>query len=109
MSQSAASSFLSEATAVGASSGALGGTLDLGPLTFAELGDDPAASIFSPSLMADMGLGDILMDDGSSGGASGIGVALSPVGGADPLLSSVSPGASKTSSRRSSFSMDEDL
>uniref|UniRef100_A0A4W4E4J5 Transcription factor binding to IGHM enhancer 3a n=1 Tax=Electrophorus electricus TaxID=8005 RepID=A0A4W4E4J5_ELEEL len=73
--------------------------LDLGTLTFGEL-DDPASSMFGPALMGDMGLGDILMDDGG---------ALSPVGGADPLLSSVSPGASKTSSRRSSFSMEEDL
>ncbi|XP_071370868.1 transcription factor E3-like, partial [Centroberyx affinis] len=60
-------------------------------LSFAEL-DDPrgAAAVFSPDLMGDLGLaalgglGDILMD---------------------PLLSS---GASKTSSRRSSFSMEED-
>ncbi|XP_076860130.1 transcription factor E3a isoform X2 [Brachyhypopomus gauderio] len=73
--------------------------LDLGTLSFGEL-DDPASSMFGPALMGDMGLGDILMDDGG---------ALSPVGGADPLLSSVSPGASKTSSRRSSFSMEEDL
>uniref|UniRef100_A0A8C1RIP2 Transcription factor binding to IGHM enhancer 3a n=1 Tax=Cyprinus carpio TaxID=7962 RepID=A0A8C1RIP2_CYPCA len=73
--------------------------LDLGTLNFAEL-EDPAASVFNSALMADMGLGDILMDDSG---------ALSPVGGADPLLSSVSPGASKTSSRRSSFSMEEDL
>ncbi|XP_031422026.1 transcription factor E3a isoform X2 [Clupea harengus] len=102
--QSAASSFLSEATAVspGAGGGTLSCTLDLGSLTFSELADDPTASIFHTALMADMGLGDILMDDG-------IGLALSPVGGADPLLSSVSPGASKTSSRRSSFSMEEDL
>ncbi|KAF3828986.1 hypothetical protein GH733_003250 [Mirounga leonina] len=41
-------------------------------------------------------LEDILMDD-----------TLSPVGVTDPLLSSVSPGASKTSSRRSSMSMEE--
>ncbi|KAG5838892.1 hypothetical protein ANANG_G00228500 [Anguilla anguilla] len=74
--------------------------LDLGSLSFAEL-DDPASSAFNASLMSDMGLDDILMDD--DGGS-----ALSPVGGADPLLSSVSPGASKTSSRRSSFSMEED-
>ncbi|XP_043933832.1 microphthalmia-associated transcription factor isoform X3 [Protopterus annectens] len=39
---------------------------------------------------------DILMDD-----------ALPPVGVTDPVLSSVSPGASKTSSRRSSISMEE--
>lgn len=118
--QSAASSFLSEANSLASgapgtidSGVALSSALDLGSLTFAELGEDPASSIFSPSLMADMGLGDILMDDGSSSGVGssggGVGVALSPVGGTDPLLSSVSPGASKTSSRRSSFSMEEDL
>ncbi|KAL7828914.1 hypothetical protein SRHO_G00325480 [Serrasalmus rhombeus] len=73
--------------------------LDFGTLSFGEL-DDPGSSMFNSALMGDMGLGDILMDDGG---------ALSPVGGADPLLSSVSPGASKTSSRRSSFSMEEDL
>ncbi|XP_047390618.1 microphthalmia-associated transcription factor isoform X9 [Sciurus carolinensis] len=41
-------------------------------------------------------LEDILMDD-----------TLSPAGVTDPLLSSVSPGASKASSRRSSMSMEE--
>ncbi|XP_029910877.1 transcription factor E3a [Myripristis murdjan] len=79
--------------------------MDLETLTFTEL-DDPqgASTVFSPGLVGDMGLGgldglgDILMEDGGGG-------ALSPVGGADPLLSS---GASKTSSRRSSFSMEED-
>ncbi|KAH0628890.1 hypothetical protein JD844_010510 [Phrynosoma platyrhinos] len=45
------------------------------------------------------GLQDVLMDDGT---------ALSPLGASDPLLSSVSPGASKGSSRRSSFSMEDD-
>ncbi|KAL7884633.1 hypothetical protein AOLI_G00074030 [Acnodon oligacanthus] len=79
--------------------GAMTIPLDFGTLSFGEL-DDPGSSIFNSALMGDMGLGDILMDDGG---------ALSPVGGADPLLSSVSPGASKTSSRRSSFSMEEDL
>ncbi|MBN3319406.1 TFE3 factor, partial [Atractosteus spatula] len=71
---------------------------DLGSLSFAELDDSTAA--FNSALMSDVGLGDILMDDGG---------ALSPVGGADPLLCSVSPGASKNSSRHSSFSMEEDL
>ncbi|XP_061112897.1 transcription factor E3a isoform X2 [Conger conger] len=77
---------------------AMSSALDLGALSFGEL-DDPGSSAFGPGLMSEMGLDDILMDDGG---------ALSPVGGADPLLSSVSPGASKTSSRRSSFSMEED-
>uniref|UniRef100_A0A8C6USF0 Transcription factor binding to IGHM enhancer 3b n=1 Tax=Neogobius melanostomus TaxID=47308 RepID=A0A8C6USF0_9GOBI len=43
---------------------------------------------------------DILMDDGCT---------LSPERGVEPLFSPLSPGASKTSSRRSSFDMDEDL
>jgi hypothetical protein len=34
---------------------------------------------------------------------------MSPVWAREPLLSSISPGVSKTSSRRSSFSMEEDL
>ncbi|XP_053091899.1 transcription factor E3a isoform X3 [Pangasianodon hypophthalmus] len=87
------SSLLSPPPSASPVGGAMTVPLDLGTLTFGEL-DDHASSMFSPGLMAgEMGLGDILMDDG----------------GADPLLSSVSPGASKTSSRRSSFSMEEDL
>ncbi|XP_056121238.1 transcription factor E3a [Rhinichthys klamathensis goyatoka] len=99
LNQATPSSFLSPPSSTSSVGGVVTSPLDLGTLSFGEL-DDPSASVFSPSLMADMGLGDILMDDSS---------ALSPVGGADPLLSSVSPGASKTSSRRSSFSMEEDL
>ncbi|MEJ1279736.1 hypothetical protein NN561_010671 [Cricetulus griseus] len=75
-------------------------TLDLtdGTITFTNnLGtmpeNNPAYSI--PRKMGS-NLEDILMDD-----------ALSPVGVTDPLLSSVSPGASKTSSRRSSMSAEE--
>uniref|UniRef100_A0A8C1W083 Transcription factor binding to IGHM enhancer 3a n=1 Tax=Cyprinus carpio TaxID=7962 RepID=A0A8C1W083_CYPCA len=93
------SSFLSPPSSTSSVGGTVTSPLDLGTLSFSEL-DDPAASVFNPALMAEMGLEDILMDDSG---------ALSPVGGADPLLSSVSPGASKTSSRRSSFSMEEDL
>ncbi|XP_051951051.1 transcription factor E3-like isoform X2 [Xyrauchen texanus] len=92
LNQTTPSSFLSPPSSTSSVGGAVTSPLDLGTLTFGEL-DDPASSIFNPALMADIGLGDILMDDG----------------GADPLLSSVSPGASKTSSRRSSFSMEEDL
>ncbi|KAG1972166.1 microphthalmia-associated transcription factor [Pimephales promelas] len=99
LNQATPSSFLSPPSSTSSVGGVVTSPLDLGTLSFGEL-DDPSASVFSPSLMAEMGLGDILMDDSS---------ALSPVGGADPLLSSVSPGASKTSSRRSSFSMEEDL
>ncbi|XP_075041635.1 transcription factor E3 [Mixophyes fleayi] len=74
-------------------------TLDLGTLHFSDhLNDlvDHGLS-FDLSLTADSAIADILMDD-----------TLSPLGGADPLLSSVSPGASKTSSRHSSFSMEDD-
>uniref|UniRef100_A0A3Q2X3Y3 Transcription factor binding to IGHM enhancer 3 n=1 Tax=Haplochromis burtoni TaxID=8153 RepID=A0A3Q2X3Y3_HAPBU len=77
-------------------------SLGLDALTFTDL-DEPqgAATVFSPDLMSDMGLtdlnglGGLLMEDGSGAGVM-----------SDPLLSC---GASKTSSRRSSFSMDEDL
>ncbi|XP_068104906.1 transcription factor E3 [Hyperolius riggenbachi] len=74
-------------------------TLDLGTLQFSEhLNDLVEHSLgFELSLAGDSAIADILMDD-----------SLSPLGGADPLLSSVSPGASKTSSRHSSFSMEED-
>ncbi|MGH0137290.1 UNVERIFIED_CONTAM: hypothetical protein FKN15_058781 [Acipenser sinensis] len=69
--------------------------LDLGSLNFSDL-DDPVT--FDLGLTPDVGLDDILMDEGG----------LSPLRrGSDPLLSSVSPGASKASSR-SSFSMEED-
>uniref|UniRef100_A0A7N8Y1R7 Transcription factor binding to IGHM enhancer 3a n=1 Tax=Mastacembelus armatus TaxID=205130 RepID=A0A7N8Y1R7_9TELE len=78
--------------------------LGLDGLNFVEL-DEPrgASTIFSPDLMSDVGLtelhglGDLLMEEGSGqkGGVM-----------SDPLLSC---GASKTSSQRSSFSMDEDL
>ena len=56
-----------------------------------------------------LGLEDILMeeDEGVVGGLSG--GTLSPLRAAsDPLLSSVSPAVSKASSRRSSFSMEEE-
>lgn len=77
-------------------------SLGLDALTFTDL-DEPqgASNVFSPDLMSDMGLtdlhglGGLLMEEGSGAGVM-----------SDPLLSC---GASKTSSRRSSFSMDEDL
>ncbi|XP_041654546.1 transcription factor E3a [Cheilinus undulatus] len=76
-------------------------SLGLDALSFVEL-DEPqgASAVFSPDLMSDVGLtefGDILMDEGGGGGGGVM---------SDPLLSC---GASKASSRRSSFSMDEDL
>ncbi|KAK2509347.1 hypothetical protein MC885_003885, partial [Smutsia gigantea] len=75
-------------------------TLDLtdGSITFNSNLRTGTESSQPYSVPAKMGskLEDILMDD-----------TLSPVGVTDPLLSSVSPGASKTSSRRSSMSMEE--
>ncbi|XP_073455887.1 transcription factor E3 isoform X1 [Aquarana catesbeiana] len=74
-------------------------TLDFGTLHFSDhLSDFVDHGLgFELSLTGDSAIADILMDD-----------ALSPLGGSDPLLSSVSPGASKTSSRHSSFSMEDD-
>ncbi|KAM9133955.1 microphthalmia-associated transcription factor isoform 1-T1 [Pangshura tecta] len=68
-------------------------TLDLtdGTITF----NDSLGTYSVPTKVGSK-LEDILMDD-----------TLSPVGVTDPLLSSVSPGASKTSSRRSSMSMED--
>uniref|UniRef100_A0A3Q2PY79 Transcription factor binding to IGHM enhancer 3b n=1 Tax=Fundulus heteroclitus TaxID=8078 RepID=A0A3Q2PY79_FUNHE len=88
-------SFLSPPSSDSPAGVTLSSPLDLGSLSFAEL-DDPTASALYP----DVGLGDILMDDGC---------ALSPERMGEPLFSPLSPGASKTSSRRSSFDMDEDL
>ncbi|KAM4020396.1 transcription factor E3 [Anomaloglossus baeobatrachus] len=74
-------------------------TLNLGTLHFSDQLSDlvDGGLNFHLSLTGDSAIADILMDD-----------VLSPLGGADPLLSSVSPGASKTSSRHSSFSMEDD-
>lgn len=88
-------SFLSPPSSDSPAGVTISSPLDLGSLNFAEL-DDPSASALYP----DVGLGDILMDEGC---------VLSPEQGAEPLFSPLSPGASKTSSRRSSFDMDEDL
>ncbi|KAM4696628.1 transcription factor E3 [Rhinophrynus dorsalis] len=73
--------------------------LDLGTLHFTDTLSDlvDQGLSFTLSLTGVSSIDDILMDD-----------ALSPLGGADPLLSSVSPGASKPSSRHSSFSMEEE-
>ncbi|XP_059805563.1 transcription factor E3a isoform X1 [Hypanus sabinus] len=70
----------------------LGLGLGLGP----ELGLGPLDELPYP-LKLDSGLSDVLMEG-----------PLSPVGAADPLLSSVSPAISKGSSRRSSFNMEEE-
>lgn len=91
----ASSSFLSPPPSGSPVGVTISSPLDLGTLSFAEL-DDPTAT----SLYPDVGLGDILMDEDC-----GLAPAQST---ADPLFA-VSPGASKSSSRRSSFSMEEDL
>ncbi|XP_026535055.1 microphthalmia-associated transcription factor isoform X2 [Notechis scutatus] len=76
-------------------------TLDLtdGTITFngslANMTESATSTYVVPPKMGSK-LEDMLMDD-----------TLSPVGVTDPLLSSVSPGASKTSSRRSSVSMED--
>lgn len=88
-------SFLSPPSSDSPAGVTISSPLDLGSLSFAEL-DDTSASALYP----DVGLGDILMDDGCT---------LSPERMAEPLFSPLSPGASKTSSRRSSLEMDEDL
>ena len=73
-------------------------SLGLDALSFVDL-DDPhgVSGVFSPDLMSDVGLTELhglLMEEGGGGVMS------------DPLLSC---GASISSSRRSSFSMEEDL
>lgn len=88
-------SFLSPPSSDSPAGVTISSPLDLGSLSFAEL-DDTSASALYP----DVGLGDILMDDGCT---------LSPERMAEPLFSPLSPGASKTSSRRSSLEMDEEL
>ncbi|MGH0185871.1 UNVERIFIED_CONTAM: hypothetical protein FKN15_019499 [Acipenser sinensis] len=74
-------------------------TLDLtdGTITFSDsLGHVNESGAYTVATKVGSKLEDMLMDDN-----------LSPVGAADPLLSSVSPGASDNSSRRSSISMEE--
>ncbi|XP_076608397.1 transcription factor E3b isoform X1 [Chaetodon auriga] len=85
--QSVPAAFLSPPSSESPAGVTISSPLDLGSLSFAELDDT-------------VGLGDILMDDGCT---------LSPDRVAEPLFSPLSPGASKTSSRRSSLEMDEDL
>lgn len=88
-------SFLSPPSSDSPAGVTLSSPLDLGSLSFAELDDTSASGLYP-----DVGLGDILMDEGCT---------LSSERMAEPLFSPLSPGASKTSSRRSSLEMDEDL
>ncbi|XP_028669122.2 transcription factor E3a [Erpetoichthys calabaricus] len=91
------SAFLASLPSAGGEVNLTSTALDLGHLNFGDL-EDPSAGTFHLGLTSNIGIDDILMDDGT----------LSPVGATDPLLCAISPGASKTSSRRSSFSMEED-
>uniref|UniRef100_A0A8C4TF96 Transcription factor binding to IGHM enhancer 3a n=1 Tax=Erpetoichthys calabaricus TaxID=27687 RepID=A0A8C4TF96_ERPCA len=91
------SAFLASLPSAGGEVNLTSTALDLGHLNFGDL-EDPSAGTFHLGLTSNIGIDDILMDDGT----------LSPVGATDPLLCAISPGASKTSSRRSSFCMEED-
>ncbi|XP_039630043.1 transcription factor E3a isoform X2 [Polypterus senegalus] len=91
------SAFLASLPSTGGEVNLTSTALDLDHLNFGDL-EDPSAGTFHLGLTSNIGIDDILMDDGT----------LSPVGATDPLLCAISPGASKTSSRRSSFSMEED-
>ncbi|XP_070965263.1 transcription factor E3b [Oncorhynchus clarkii lewisi] len=93
MAQPIPTSFLSPPSSDSPVGVTIGSPLDLGSLRFAEL-DDPS----NAGLFPGVGLGDIVMDEGCTRSPERV----------DPLFF-VSPGASKTSSRRSSFSMEEDL
>ncbi|CDQ77317.1 unnamed protein product [Oncorhynchus mykiss] len=93
MAQPIPTSFLSPPSSDSPAGVTIGSPLDLGSLRFAEL-DDPS----NAGLFPGVGLGDIVMDEGCTRSPERV----------DPLFF-VSPGASKTSSRRSSFSMEEDL
>ncbi|XP_077458524.1 transcription factor E3b isoform X1 [Stigmatopora argus] len=93
--QSLPTAFLSPPSSDSPAGVTISSPLELGSLSFAELEDASASALYP-----DVGLGDILMDDGCT---------LSPEAGAEPLFSPLSPGASKSSSRRSSLDMDEDL
>lgn len=95
MAQTSPSPFLT-VPPLGSPAGAVvSGPLDLGTFSFAEL-DEPSVS----DLYTDVGLDDILMDEGGT---------LPTIRPSDSLFSPMSSGASKTSSRRSSINMEEDL
>ncbi|KAK0141692.1 Transcription factor E3 [Merluccius polli] len=96
MGQSVPASFLSPPSSESPAPGVtISSSLDLGSLSFAEL-DEASASALYP----DVSLNSILMDEGCI---------MSPERVGDPLFSPLSPGASRSSSRRSSLDMDEDL
>ncbi|XP_075997146.1 transcription factor E3b isoform X2 [Genypterus blacodes] len=94
MCQPVPASFMSPPSSDSPAGVTISSPLDLGSLSFAELDDT------SSSLYPDVGLGDILMDDGCT---------LSPDRMGEPLFSPLSPGASRTSSHGSSLDMEEGL
>uniref|UniRef100_A0A671QYA6 Transcription factor E3-like n=1 Tax=Sinocyclocheilus anshuiensis TaxID=1608454 RepID=A0A671QYA6_9TELE len=89
------SPFLTIPSSSSPAAAAVSGPLNLDTFSFAEL-DDASASDLYP----DVGLSDILMDDGCT---------MPTVRPSDTLFSPVSSGASKTCSRRSSVAMEDDL
>lgn len=95
MAQTSPSPFLTVPPSGSPAGAVVSGPLDLGTFSFAEL-DEPSAS----DLYTDVSLDDILMDEGGT---------LPTIRHSDPLFSPMSSGASKTSSRRSSMNMEEDL
>uniref|UniRef100_A0A8C2EC65 Transcription factor binding to IGHM enhancer 3b n=2 Tax=Cyprinus carpio TaxID=7962 RepID=A0A8C2EC65_CYPCA len=95
MTQTSSSPFLAIPSSSSPAAAAVSGPLDLDTFSFADL-DDPTASDLYP----EVGFSDILMDDGCT---------MPTFRSSDPLFSPISPGASKTSSRRSSVTMEDDL
>uniref|UniRef100_A0A8C1XAH5 Transcription factor binding to IGHM enhancer 3b n=1 Tax=Cyprinus carpio TaxID=7962 RepID=A0A8C1XAH5_CYPCA len=93
--QTSSSPFLAIPSSSSPAAAAVSGPLDLDTFSFADL-DDPTASDLYP----EVGFSDILMDDGCT---------MPTFRSSDPLFSPISPGASKTSSRRSSVTMEDDL
>lgn len=94
MAQTSPSPFLTMPPSGSPAAAAVSGPLDLETFSFAEL-DDPTAS----DLYSEVGLSDILMDDGCT---------MPTVRSSDVLFSPMSPGASKTSNE-SSVNMEDDL
>ncbi|XP_067288412.1 transcription factor E3b isoform X2 [Pseudorasbora parva] len=95
MAQTSPSPFLTIPPSGSPAAVAESGPLDLDTFSFTEL-DDPTAS----DLYSDVGLSDILMDDGCT---------MSTVRSSDVLFSTMSPGPSKTSNHETSVNMEDDL
>jgi len=93
MGQGVPASFLSPPSSESPAGVTISSPLDLGSLSFTEL-DEASASALYPDVSLSF------MDEGCT---------MSPERVGDPLFSPLSPGASRSSSRRSSLDMDEDL